>query len=450
LGNLNGHAGAWSPDGNRVAYANGNDVSSSSYVYIASKDGSDSRKLVSLEKRYVKSVRWSPDGNFLRMILWEDGGTTSLWEVSTYGTNLRRLTPAGVTDNVLEQSWTPDGRYSLLTAGTDIWVIREARSRLLDSTANAVRLTIGDMNFWHPTTSPDGRQIFAIGGQRRGELVRYDLRLQRLEPFLSGISVEGLDFSRDGKRVTYVTFPEGVLWRSNVDGSDRMQLTMHPLYAALPRWSPDGKRIAFTGWVPPEHGKIYTVSAEGGEPDVVSQGHINAGDATWSPDGNSLIFNQPGVYSAGSAPQIVSVDLQTGQVSNIPGSEGMFSPRLSPDGRFIVAMDIPHPSKLFLFDQQTQKWTNLLDSKLTSINWPQWSGDSRFVYVSEMMPGTQGFSLYRLAVANKKLERVAVVEVPDGLTGLWEHWVGVAPDGSPLLLRDRSIEEIYALAVDLP
>ena len=46
--------------------------------------------------------------------------------------------------------------------------------------------------------------------------------------------------------MTYASYPEGNLWRSRADGSDRLQLTFPPLRAGLPRWSPDGKQIAFT------------------------------------------------------------------------------------------------------------------------------------------------------------------------------------------------------------
>jgi len=109
-----------------------------------------------------------------------------------------------------------------------------------------------------------------------------------------------------------------------------------------------------------------------------------------------------------------------------------------------------------LFDRQTQKWSELLDSAITGAaspqenpGWPQWSGDSKYVYVGAKT-GAQGYSFYRVGIANHQLERVATVEVPEGTTGVWGTWMGVTPDGSPLLLRDQSIHEIYALDVDLP
>jgi serine/threonine protein kinase len=90
------------------------------------------------------------------------------------------------------------------------------------------------------TWSPDGKKLFTQGLQDRGELIRYDAQHRAFVPFLSGIWATDLRFSRDGQWVAYVSYPEGTLWRSRVDGSDRLQLTNPPVFAALPRWSPDG------------------------------------------------------------------------------------------------------------------------------------------------------------------------------------------------------------------
>ena len=117
--------------------------------------------------------------------------------------------------------------------------------------------------------------------------------------------------------------------------------------------------------------------------------------------------------------------------------------------RFIVAMDAPGARKLLLFDRETQKWSELMSNKNPGLNWNEWSDDSKFVYVSDFVD-RHAPVVYRIRIADRKIERVAAFEVPQGMTGYWIGWVGVAPDGSPLVLRDLSIEEIYALDVDLP
>src|SRR4029077_1619956 len=146
-----------------------------------------------------------------------------------------------------------------------------------------------------PVPSRDGRRLFVVGEQPRAELLRYDARSGQFTPFLSGISAGELDFSRDSEFVTYVTYPEGVLWRSRADGSERRQLTYPPLVASLPRWSPDGKRIAFVAVTAVKSSllKVVVISADGGAPQKLSPGDSRSfDDPNWAPDGNSMIFSR--------------------------------------------------------------------------------------------------------------------------------------------------------------
>lgn len=449
IGDLSGHAPAWAPDGERIIYATGNDLNGPSEVYVARKDGNEQRRLFRMEEGWVRSIHWSPVGNIVHMVAGDRLGTCSLWEFVPDGSPPHKISLfPGDPCAPNQQAWTPDGRYAVLAAQGQIWTLREAKS-VFGSNAKPLQLTTGAMSFASPTASPDGKHIFVLGSISRGQLARYDLKSQRLEPYLSGISADHLDFSYDGNWVCYVSYPDGSLWRSRLDGTERMQLTTPPLDVAEPRWSHDGTLIAFTGFVEGDHLRIYVVPAEGGKPQLVEQVQGDAVDPTWAPDGKSLIFGP----SQWSAHGISSVELSTGRVSVIPESEGLYSPRVSPNGRFIVAQNAPANDKLLLFDQQTQKWTVLLDSTLADVSlpgWPQWSGDSSFVYFQSVVPGTRRYVLYRVAIADHQHERMAEIDVPEGTIGTWGSWMGVTPDGSPLVLRNRSIVEVYALDVDLP
>jgi len=273
--------------------------------------------------------------------------------------------------------------------------------------------------------------------------MRYDSASRQFVPFLSGISAQGLDFSRDGKWVAYVTFPEGVLWRSRVDGSERMQLTNLPMLAGLPRWSPDGKRIAFSGVTPGKTWKIFAVSADGGSPEKLTANENAELDPNWSADGKSLVF---GEFVGSTTSSIYILNLQTRQVSTLPGQKGLFSPRWSPDGRFISATT--HDGfKMMLFDLATQAWKELDSGH--GYNYPAWSQDSKYIYFPN--PFDEGTPFYRLRVADSKLEVVAKANLTRGVAwGMFGQWTGLDPQGAPLLLRDTSIEEIYALDVQWP
>src|SRR6202030_2914360 len=104
--------------------------------------------------------------------------------------------------------------------------------------------------------------------------------------YLSGIWATGLDFSPDGTSLVYVAYPDVTLWRSRADGTGKFQLTNRPMQAEVPRWSPDGKKIAFMGTERGGPWRIYAVSAEGGSAEQLVAGHVSECDPGWSPDGN--------------------------------------------------------------------------------------------------------------------------------------------------------------------
>ena len=61
-----------------------------------------------------------------------------------------------------------------------------------------------------------------MGMEPRGELAIYDRASAQFRPFLNGLAGAYVDFSRDGKWIAYVSHPQGVLWRSRVDGSEKL------------------------------------------------------------------------------------------------------------------------------------------------------------------------------------------------------------------------------------
>jgi Tol biopolymer transport system component/DNA-binding winged helix-turn-helix (wHTH) protein len=453
LGDLIDSDATWSPDGQTIAYSKGQDL------FIAKADGSGSRRLATLPgltlPGFIFNLRWSPDARVLRFTAIKDQ-LGSLWEVSADGTNLHLLFAAGNTPRGNDRTdeccgaWTPDGKYFVYTSIRDgmatIRALRESHGLFHRTRSEPVQLTAGPMHFWGPSPSVDGKRLFVIGQQPRGELMRYDSATRQFVTFLSGISAEGLDFSRDGKWVAYVTFPEGVLWRSRADGSERLQLTGLPMKASQPRWSPDGKRIVFSAYTPGKPWKISLISADGGSPEQLMPGEHDALDeldANWSPDGESLVFGEPGWTPTSS---IHVLNMQTRQVSTLPGPKGLFSPRWSPDGRFINANSY-NGLKLLVFDLTTHEW-NALDGGHVHNN-PMWSRNAKYLYFSD--PNENGIPFYRLRVADRKLEHVANANLPRGVaSGPFGAWSGLAPDDSPLLLRDTSMQEIYSLDVLWP
>jgi Tol biopolymer transport system component len=211
---------------------------------------------------------------------------------------------------------------------------------------------------------------------------------------------------------------------------------------SLPRWSPDGRRIAFLGEIVGKPTKIYIASTDGGALIEAMPGNVNEGEASWSPDGNSLAFAP--LYWLGESAVIRFLSFRTGQVTSLAGSEGLFSVRWSPDGRHLAALRADPSQTLVLFDFETRKWEPLRKNAA----YPNWSRDGNYVYFAD--PYSNEPAVYRVRVSDRRIEKVTTL---NGRILDWTmvgKWTGLAADDSPLVLRDTSVEEIYALDWEAP
>ena len=442
LTDITGHDGAWSPDGRQLLYANGN------ALYLAKSDGSETHKLLTTPG-VVFSPRFSPDGERIRFTVNDSQkNSSSLWEAKADGTDLHALLP-GWRNPPAEShgQWTPDGSYYLFThsdaGGSNIWALPERHGFFRQGVSTPVHLTTGPMDFDQALPGKDRHQIFVSGLQPRSELVSYDSRSRQFLPFLSGISVEEVDFSADGQWATYVTVPEGTLWRSRVDGSERLQLTYAPLYATLPRWSPDAKQIAFDATQYGRPWKIFLVSAQGGAPQELLSENRSELDPTWSHDGRQIAFGRQDIPEA---QDIEVFDLPTRQLSVLPGSQRTFSPRWSPDGRYMAVLS-SDSQKLLLFDFRTQKWADWLKGP-QAVGFLNWSRDSKYLYFDSIFGNDPSYR--RLKVGETTPEQIVSLKTLRRYFTWMGSWSGLAPDGTPLFVRDISTQEIYALDLQLP
>jgi len=430
LGNAAAQVGDFSPDGQTIVYGDGNDLD------LINSDGTGQHKLVSLPD-VVFDPSFSPDGSVVRFRL-SGGiyGEGSLWEVSINGKNLHPLLPEW--RNPPREccgKWTADGQYFVFASQGNIWARSEKRGLLRTSVSQPVQLTSGPMAFFSPLPSKDGKKLFVVGSLSHGELSRYGVKSQQFFPFLGGISADSVSFSKDGQWVAYTAYPEATLWRSKADGSQRLQLTYPPMIAVLPSWSPDGKQLAFYEPAAGHAVKLRTISVDGGTPnEQIPDDPEDKLDASWSPDGTKIVFGNAPAYPSST---IQTLDMNTHQRSTVPGSTGLYSPRWSPDGRYIAAMNFDS-RVLMLFDFHTQKWQEL--ARVT-MGFPNWSKNSDYVYFlhEEDQP-----SVMRVRISDHKVETVADLK-HFRQAGYWSVWLGLASDDSPLLLRDTGTQEIYAL-----
>jgi len=433
IGEFVAETAAWSPDGKLLAYTNLGDL------LIAKADGNEPRKLISVNGD-IRNVTWSPDSSRLRFDSSETAGTVGLQierEVSIEGTGLHPLLPGW--HNPPDEccgKWTLDGKYFLFQSQGQIWALPK-NGGIFQSDPKPIPLTSSPMTLSSPLPSKDGKKLFVIGHTYRGELVHYDAKKSQFAPFLGGISAEYVDFSKDGQWVTYTSYPEGALWRSRLDGSERLQLTFPPLSPVLPRWSPDGKTILFFQFAQgaDKPARIYEVSPDGGNPRLLLPSDSSPQlDPNWSPDGSKIIFSGE---SNSPSSTIRILDASSHQLSTLPGSDGLYSPRWSPDGRHISAFSADSKT-LLLFGIATRKWTELAKG---SLGWLNWSHDGQFVYVLDYR---EKGAVMRVRVSDRKIEQVA--DVKDFLaTGRFGGALALTPDDQPLLLRDTGTQDVYSV-----
>jgi serine/threonine protein kinase len=443
LGDFVSRSAAWSPDGRHLAFARASDL------YLANADGTDPHKLTTLSG-YAQHLRFSPDGARIRFTIGgQEDSLHSLWEIRSDGSNLHALL-AGWHNPPDECCgvWTPDGRYFLFVSRSgsqaNVWAIKETAGLSLRPSSPPFQLTSGPMSVSFVEPSPNPKKLFADAWQGRGELIRYDPKSAQFVPFLKGISAGEVDYSRDGKWITYVSYPDATLWRSRPDGSDRLQLTYPPATVGLPRWSPDGAKIAYTALRPGSPWKIFVINSQGGTPEEVISTDQAEFDPAWSPDGKQLAF---GRTSSEPSQAIYLVDLATHQVSTIPGSETLFSPRWSPDGQYLAALSLDS-SNLMLYNVKTRKWSVWLDEP-GIVGFPNWSLDGKYLYFDTTFSENSTFRRIKMGQTHSEF----LVD----LRGLRRYsaaptfgWSGIAPDGSNLFVRDLSTDEIYALDLELP
>jgi Tol biopolymer transport system component len=446
VGELSADDAAWAPDGRTIAYTVGADL------FLAGTDGSRPRKIWTAGGNAYYPA-WSPDGRRLRLsVIDPKDGRRSIWEVRASGGEGHPVLP-GFELWACCGRWSPDGRHYVFSAGPpaqwsgvaslapsdrDLWVLTERGGWLSSRKSKPIRLTQGPLSYSVPVWSRDGRRIFAEGSRQSGELVRCALGSGECVTYLGGIDAEGVSFSRDGQWVAYV-LPDGTLWRSRPDGSEKLQLTFAPLWAALPQWSPDGKRICFARLQAAAPPRLMLVPADGGPAQEALPGDTGSQvDGEWSPDGRRLAFGR-----LGGGPQITIqiADLETGRITVVPGSKGLYSPRWSPDGRHLAALS-RDALRLLLYDFSSQHWRSLAGGTLFA--YPSWAHDSASVFV------TEGGQRVRIRIADGRKEVVHTFAGLRQISRLLGPWVGHAPDDSILALRDTSIDEIFAFDLETP
>jgi len=198
-------------------------------LFVASHDGSSPRKITQTSAR-PQQFSFAPDGRRFRFTDYDaNTSQTALWEAQRDGSGLHLLLP-GWREPPQDccGQWNSDGKYFFFLTTRDatnnVWVLSDESSFWRKPLNTPAQMAAGPLHFSELLPSKDGKRLFAVGVKSQGELVRYDAKSEQFVPYLGGISAGYVELSRDEQWATYVAYPEGTLWRSKVDGTERLQL----------------------------------------------------------------------------------------------------------------------------------------------------------------------------------------------------------------------------------
>jgi hypothetical protein len=191
---------------------------------------------------------------------------------------------------------------------------------------------------------------------------------------------------------------------------------------------------------PPGPYKVYWVSTEGGALHEIPSPITGQADPAWSPDSQSIMFGQTPEDLGGGAPTVTRhlyrYDLRTEKTMEISGSDGLFSPRSSPDGRYLSAI-LADWQGMSLMSTATSKWQPLTRQRSTGI--PFWSPDSAWVYFNDIGDTV----LWRVHIPDGRVEELGPIPLPPGYNDCVA--AALTSDGAAILKCWDSRAEIFAL-----
>jgi len=434
--NILAHDATWMHDGKRLLIASGSDL------FTVTLDGSDQSKFLTVPGRAFW-MRFSPDGKLLRYTLRDpQRQTIELWEANADGSNPHPLLPnwsqpAGECCG----SWTGDGqRYvfqSWHSGHSEIWSLREHPWYVRSSMPT--QITNGPLDYEAPSLPPNSHKVDFIGVNSQIELLAATPGSSSFSALDQNLSSAALAvYSRDGQWVAWLNAADGSLWRSRADGKERVEVTTPPLRIFNMKWSPDNRTLALMAEEPGKPWKIYLVKAEGDIPTPILKEDRNEADPDWSADGKSIVFGRlPDRMELGKSKSIYLFNLASHQLTEIPGSAGLFSPRLSPDGRYIAAIRLDQKA-LMLYDTTTQHWTTLIEH---GVGDPTWAHDSHSVYFQDFLE--TGKPIYRVAISSGQPQSIATIRNLQPIAATDFRLIGLAPGDRPIVSARTSSVNLY-------
>jgi len=420
---------SFSPDGKRCVFVRAGSL------FLAHSDGSGERRIASATKgeEYVRPS-WSPLGDVVACT------RRSQRKIEMGNMWVELLKPENVDSGpaisvpaILGERWYEITSISWLPDATGI-ALSAARGALIENQLYEItypegrtrRLTNDLFEYEGASITADGRALVSRQTDKRSSL----WLIPPERPEFARKIVEGVGFIRniatspDGD-VVYSASSQGNsdIWRMAMDGTRRKRLTDDPGFDGMPAVSPDGRTIAFMS---SRLGQltIWTMDADGAhQMQITTEGRDVR--PRFSPDGTWLVYNSRGSGRS----MLYRISVRGGKPSPIPGSWTVV-PAISPDGRFIAAVD--DDRKLGVISATDGSPVRSFNEQ--SINELRWTKDSRAIaFVRNRVPvdglsGWAGPSVYLQRLDGGPAEKIVDVGLDEIVSFDW------TPDGKSVLV----------------
>ena len=249
---------AWAPDSRSIVY------SMAGSLWIQKVDATTAEQLTA-GPGYDYQPDWSSDGRWIIYAKY-DHSAVELWAIDPQSKQAHTLTHDGSVN--VEPRFSPDGTRIAFVSTSFNGRFHIFTGRFSDGTLNDVqRLT----------------------AENRSSLPRY-----YYSPFDHEISPA---WSPDGKEILFVSnrghlYGTGGFWRMKAEpGAEAREIHYEETaWKARPTFSPDGKRIVYASYLGQAWHQLWVMPAEGGDPFALSYGDFDNINPRWSPDGKTIAF----------------------------------------------------------------------------------------------------------------------------------------------------------------
>ena len=264
-------------------------------LYLIDWDGKNQRLWMDNKTRFSTTPAWSPDGKRAAFVIFtvEEGYTRFLLELETGRVeNLSLKADQNVT--LANPSWSPDGRwigytgYAADPSNFDVYKQNIKTGKVVNVTNSP------DHDDDAPSWSPDGTKL-AFSSIRKG---------------------------------AGTPDPEMFVYVMDIDGKNEIQLTNdYPAQDSYPRWSPDGKKIAFASYSrsEPQSFDLYMMDPDGSNMERLTFDQREKSSGRWSPDGKWLVYSMR--MQRGKPRDIFRVNVETKKTARLTRDVGVHSPR---------------------------------------------------------------------------------------------------------------------------